>query len=112
MIKKGIVEKSTASYYSHPVVVQQTPDKIRVRMDFRGLNACIEPASSPLPNIKGIFERIGNCKPEIFGVMDLTNRYHQAPIHPDHRIYTAFLYFAGIYHFTRLPFGTKRAPSL
>ena len=42
MIKKGIVDKSTASYYSHPAVVQQTPDKVRV---CRGLNACIEPAS-------------------------------------------------------------------
>ena len=58
MIKKGIVEKSTASYYSHPVVVQQTPDKVRVCMDFRGLNACIEPASWPLPNIKGLFEQL------------------------------------------------------
>ena len=80
-------------------------------MDFRGLNVCIEPASWPLPNIKGLFERIGNCKPEILGVMDLTSGYHQAPIHPDHRIYTAFLCFAGIYHLTRLPFGPKRAPS-
>lgn len=43
--------------------------------------------------------------------MDLTSGYHQAPLTPAAMLYTAFICYAGIYHFTRLPFGPKRAPS-
>ena len=44
-------------------------------------------------------------------MMDLTAGYHQAPLHPSHRIFTAFICFAGVFQFTRLPFGPCRAPS-
>ena len=43
--------------------------------------------------------------------MDLTSGYHQAPISLSTRLFTAFITFAGIFQFTRLPFGPKRAPS-
>jgi hypothetical protein len=55
--------------------------------------------------------RIGTKKSDTFGVMDLTSGYHQAPLTPAAMLYTAFICYAGIYHFTRLPFGPKRAPS-
>ena len=43
--------------------------------------------------------------------MDLTQGYHQAPLTFATRAYTAFITFYGVYQFTRLPFGPKRAPS-
>ena len=43
--------------------------------------------------------------------MDLTQGYHQALMHPASRIFTAFIIFSGMYQFTRVPFGPKRAPS-
>ena len=43
--------------------------------------------------------------------MNLTQGYHQAPLTLATRAYTAFITFSGVYHFTRLPFGPKRAPS-
>ena len=43
--------------------------------------------------------------------MDLTQGYHQAPLTFATRVYTAFITFSGVYQFTRLPFGPKRAPS-
>ena len=43
--------------------------------------------------------------------MDVTAGYHQAPLHPAHRIFTAFICFARVFQFTRLPFGPCRAPS-
>jgi hypothetical protein len=55
--------------------------------------------------------RLGAQKADTFGVIDLTSGYHQAPISMATRIYTAFITFMGVYHFTRLPFGPKRAPS-
>ena len=64
-----------------------------------------------IPHIKILFERIGHQKPDIFGVMDLTAGYHQAPLYAPHRIFTACICFAGVFQFTRLPFGPCRAPS-
>ena len=43
--------------------------------------------------------------------MDLTQGYHQAPSTLATRAYTSFITFSGVYQFTRLPFGPKRAPS-
>ena len=57
-----------------------------------------------------MFERIGARQSDVFGVMDLTSSYHQAPLTASAKILTAFICFSGIYQFTRLPFGRKRAP--
>ena len=111
LIRIGVVEKSNAVYYSHPVVVQKSPGQYRVCIDFRPLNNCTESASWPLPNIPAMFERIGARQPDILGVMDLTSGYHQAPLTASAKILTAFICFSGIYQFTRLPFGLKRSPS-
>ena len=43
--------------------------------------------------------------------MDLTQGYHQAPLTLATRAYTSFIAISGVYQFTRLPFGPKRAPS-
>ena len=43
--------------------------------------------------------------------MDLTQGYHQAPLEHNTKAFTAFITFSGVYEFTRLPFGPKRAPS-
>ena len=97
MLADGVIEKSDASYYSHLVIVLKTEDKVRVCIDYRNLNDCIKPASWPRPNIRGLFERIGHNKPTVFGVMDLTAGYHQAPLYPPYRVFTAFLCFCGLY---------------
>ena len=75
------------------------------------LNDCTADASWRIPNIAEMLRRIGNQKPKIFGTMDLTQGYHQAPITLNTRAYTSFILFCGVYQFTRLPFGPKRAPS-
>ena len=111
MLKSGIIEKTETPYYSHPVIIQKTADTFRFCVDYRGLNNATEQASWPIPNITQLFDRISAHQPNIFGVMDLTSGYHQAPLHLDARKYTAFHCFAGLYQFTRLPFGPKRAPS-
>ena len=51
-------------------------------------------------------ERFGSSFPP-----RLTQGYHQAPLNFITRAYTAFITFSGVYQFTRLPFGPKRAPS-
>ena len=111
LIRIGVVEKSSAVYCSYPVVVQKSPGQYFVCIDFRPLYNCTESASWPLPNIPAMFERIGARRSDIFGVMDLMSGYHQASITASAKILTAFICFSGMYQFTRLSFGLKRAPS-
>ena len=68
-------------------------------------------ASWPIPNIAKMLRRIGSQKPKIRGIMNLTQGYHQAPLNDTTKAYTASITFSGVYEFTRLPFGPKRAPS-
>ena len=111
MLKGGIIVKSNASYYSQVILVPKPDGTFRFCIDYRGLNDATEVASWPIPNIRLMLGRLGNAKADTFGVIDLTAGYHQAPLALPTRIYTAFITFMGIYHFTRLPFGPKRAPS-
>ena len=111
MLKGGIIVKSNASYYSQVILVPKPDGTFRFCIDYRGLNDATEVASWPIPNIRLMLGRLGNAKADTFGVIDLTAGYHQAPLAMPTRIYTAFITFMGIYHFTRLPFGPKRAPS-
>ena len=111
MLLSGIIEKSDAAYYSHPVIVQKTAELFRFCIDYRLLNKCTEASSWPLPNIRALLERVGHYKPDTFGVMDLTSGYHQAPMDAASKVLTAFICYSGVYQFTRLPFGPRRAPS-
>ena len=70
----------------------------------------MQPASFPLPNIRAHFESIGRHQTGTFGVMDLTAIYHQAPLYEPNRHFTAFICYAGIFHFTRLPLGLGVLP--
>jgi hypothetical protein len=111
MKRSGVIEESNAVYYSHPVMVQKTADTYRFCIDYRNLNECTEASSWPLPNIQAMLERIGHYRPDTFGVMDLTSGYHQAPMANASKVLTAFICFCGVFQFTRLPFGPRRAPS-
>ena len=111
MLRSGVIEPSQAHYWNHPVIVTKSDGTYRFCIDFRILNACSQPGTFPLLVIAAILLRIGEHKPDTFGVMDLTSGYHQAPLHPDSRALTAFICFAGVYQFTRVPFGPTRAPS-
>lgn len=111
MLRTGVVVRSNARFYSQLVVVSKGPGQYRICVDFRNLNLITRMKVFPIPDIPGLFDRIGSHRPDTFGVMDLTAGYHQAPLTPECQLLTAFICFAGIFHFTRLPFGLKRAPS-
>ena len=111
LVKQGIIRVSQAAHYSQVLMVPKPGGKWRMCVDFRALNDCTLDASWPIPNIAEMLRRIGAQRCKIFGVMDLTQGYHQAPLDPASCCFTAFILFNGVYEFTRLPFGPKRAPS-
>ena len=77
--KHFIIEKSPASYYSQ-VHIAPKPGGFRFCIDFRKLNDATESASWPILNIQQMLIRIGAHNALIYGIMDLTSGYHQAPI--------------------------------
>ena len=111
MLKSGIIVKSNASHYSQVILAPKPDGTFRFCIDYCRRNEATESASWPIQNIRPMLGRLGAAKADTFGVIDLIAGYHQAPITMSTQIYTAFITFMGIYYFTRLPFGPKRAPS-
>ena len=57
----------------------------------------------PLPNINELVNQIAQFR--VFSTVDLKSAYHQIPLREEDKFYTAFEASAGLYQFTRLPFG-------
>ena len=110
LLEQGIIVSSTAEYYSQVMVVPKPDNKSRLVIDFQNLNLVTESASHPIPNIKQMLNRLGEHRSEIFGVMDLTQGYHQVNVAKSSMLFTAFIAFCGIYQWCRLPMGLKKAP--
>lgn len=78
-------------------------------MDFRQLNKKILADRFPLPRIDTILDQLGRAK--YFSTLDLMAGFHQIPLSPESRKYTAFSTPSGHYAFTRLPFGLNVSPN-
>ena len=78
----------------------------RMCVDYRALDGCTTDASWAIPNIAEMLRMIGSQKPKIFAIMDLPQGYHQAPL-----TFATRADLSGVYQFTRLLFGPKRARS-
>ena len=111
MLKLNIIRKSQSAEHSQVLLTPKPNGKWRFCIDFRNLNNCSESMGWPIPNIEQMMRRIGTCKPKVFGVMDLTSGYHQAPLSESSRVFTAFITFMGVFEWLRVPMGPKGAPS-
>lgn len=112
-LKLGVIKPVNAEEYSQVhLVPKPTPNEWRFCLDFVRLNDCTEGVEGwPIPNIKHMLDRIGERKSRIFGVMDMTSGYHQAPISASSQILTSFICFMGIFCWLRVPMGLKNAAS-
>ncbi len=110
-VQLHVVEPSTAAYYSQVhLVPKPNPDEWRFCLDYVKFNDCTEGIEGwPIPNISHMINRIGEKKPKIFGVMDMTAGYHQAPLSKSARMLTAFICFMGVFQWLRVPMGLKNA---
>ena len=114
MLDKGIIEPSDSPYNSPVWVVPKKTDasgkqKWRIVIDFRKLNELTDQDAYPLPDIDDILSQLGNAK--FFSALDLSSGFHQIPMNPESKKYTAFSTPQGHYHYNRMPFGLKNAPA-
>jgi transposase InsO family protein len=112
LLELGVIEPSDAAYYSHGFPVpKSTAGAWRLVIDLKNLNKISSTESWPIPNIKELLNRLGTHQASYFAVMDLTMGYHQAPIDPSCKKYTAFRTDTGLYQWNRLAMGLQGAGS-
>ncbi|GCB68373.1 hypothetical protein scyTo_0000869 [Scyliorhinus torazame] len=63
-----------------------------------------------LPCISDMDNQIAQYR--VFSTIDLKSAYHQLPIRPEDRQYTAFEADGQLYHFLRVPFGVTNGVSV
>ncbi|MBX9692121.1 MAG: hypothetical protein K2Z81_07040, partial [Cyanobacteria bacterium] len=111
MLALGVIKPSQAPYRSQVLLAKKANGKWRFCIDYRILNLCIEAFGWPLPNISHMIQRIGDRKPQWFGVIDTTSGYHQLLLSEECSQFAAFVTEFGVYEPTRVAFGIKTAPS-
>ena len=94
------------------MVPKPDTDVMKMTLDLRGVNDASTVTSSwPIPNIEVLLQLVMEKKPKMFFKIDLTAGYHQLPVAPASRIYTAFMTVWGIFEWLRVPMGLKSAAS-
>jgi hypothetical protein len=75
MLNNGLIELSQARAWSQVVLAKKPNGTWRFCVDYRALNDCLKALGWPIPNIKSLFQRLGNRKARYFAVVDLTQGY-------------------------------------
>ncbi len=105
----GIIVSST-SPWSFPIVPIVKPDgSIRVCVDYRKLNSVTVPDPYFMPKIEDLICQVGDSV--FLSKMDLSKGFYQVPLTLSAREKTAFITPFGKFHFTRMPFGLRNAPT-
>ena len=116
MLDLDVIEPSMSEWCSSPVIVGKpmhpgdTEKQYRFCVDYKAINSLIKGDAHPLPNIQEILDGLSGAK--VFSVIDISKAFWQLPLKKEHRKYTAFSSFQGLYQFKRLPFGLKTAPAI
>ena len=106
LLEEGIIEKSNSPWRAQIVVVKDpyVHSKRRLAVDYsQTINRFILLDAYPLPRIDETVNKIAQYS--VYSTIDLRSAYHQVPIKPEDKPYTAFEAAGGLYQFTRIPFG-------
>ena len=100
----------TISPYAAPVFFVIKPDgKLRMVVDWRGLNNITSKNRYHLPNLEDLFDQLSQAT--TFSKMDLASGFYQVPIHPDDRHKTAMITPFGNYQWNVMGMGLSNAPA-
>ncbi|GBG80922.1 hypothetical protein CBR_g31478 [Chara braunii] len=107
MIGKGWMKPSESEFGAPVLFVPKKGGKLRMCIDFRGLNTITRKNAYPLPRIDDLLDDAGGCK--VFSKIDLKSGYHQIEVDPADQHKTTFKTRNGLYEFTVMPFGLTNA---
>lgn len=104
LVKDGIIEESHSPWRAQVLVVSGENHKRRMVIDYsQTINRFTELDAFPLPLIDELVQKVSQYR--VFSTIDLRSAYHQIPIRPGDKPYTAFEACGRLYQFTRIPFG-------
>ena len=105
---QDMIEPSGGPWCSNVVVVRRKDGRLRLCVDYRGLNARTYFDSYPMPNIEATLDALGGSS--WFCTLDLRSGYHNVVIAEQDRDKTQFITRRGTYRWKRMPFGLSTAP--
>ncbi|KAJ8365040.1 hypothetical protein SKAU_G00138710 [Synaphobranchus kaupii] len=110
LLEKGIIEPiNAAPWISNLVVAKKKTGGLRICVELRQVNKAVIPDKYPLPTAEELTTVFHGST--VFSKLDLPQGYLQVPLHPASRDLTAFVTHAGVFRYTRMPFGLSSAPS-
>lgn len=99
-----IIENSHSSWRAQAFVTSRENQKKRMVIDYsQTINKFTNLDAYPLPLMEELVNKVAQYK--IFSSIDLKSAYHQIPILPEERHFTAFEVGHKLYQFKRIPFG-------
>ena len=109
LISLGFISP-TISPYAAPVFFVIKPDgKLRMVVDWRGLNAITVKNRVHLPNLDDLFDCLSNAK--VFSKLDLASGFYQLPVRPGDRPKTAMITPFGNFEWNVMGMGLTNAPA-
>ena len=109
LTEKGMIRPSE-SPWAAPVLFVKKPDgRLRMCVDYRGLNKMTKADSYPIPRIDDNLDAL--CNSKCFSLVDLESGFHQIHMQEDSVEKTAFTTRYGTYEYLVMPFGLRNAPS-
>jgi hypothetical protein len=110
MMKAGKIRPSKSSAGAPIFFAKQPSGKLRIVVDYRGLNAITIKDKYPLPLMTTLMEQVGTSR--YFSKLDLKNGFNLIRIAEGDEWKTAFKTRYGLYEYTVMPFGLTNAPSV
>ena len=108
LLKRGFIKPSKSPMASPLVCVlkgKDGKDGVRLAIDYRYLNKYTIADAFPMPDMADVVQRIGMAK--YISTFDACSGYWQTAIQPSDQWLSAFVCDAGLYEWTRTPFGMK-----
>ena len=109
MLENGLIRESNSPWNFPVVLVKKKNGDIRLCIDYRKLNEVTQRPIFPLPDSKELFDCLQGAK--FFSSLDLSQGYHQIPMHDNDKCKTAFTTRTGQYEYNVMPFGLSGAPA-
>ena len=110
LLEEGIIEPiNAAPWISNLTIAHKKSGGLRICVDLRRVNDAVIPDKYPLPTAEELTTLFHGSV--VFSKLDLRQGYLQVPLHPASRDLTAFVTHAGVFRYTRMPFGLNSAPS-
>jgi hypothetical protein len=109
LLDKGYNRPSISLWGCSALFVEKKDKEMRLRVDYRPLNAVTIKNKYPLPRIDILFDQLARA--QVFPKIDLRSGYHQIKIRAEDMLKTAFTTRYELYEYFVMSFGLMNAPA-